>query len=163
MPVLLRVILGVFLTIAGAFTYNSSTGRAANGLPAASAGGHPPLVNWDVVSDNWHGLQTNLRNAGADIQRGWKRLASSRPGFSFRHCQASLPVVIAIVIAGLDPAIPATCGSLIFGRVVFGLRHVGMDHRVKPGTLTLKSFTNSLAHHTCTTQRFLSAAVLRSL
>jgi hypothetical protein len=29
-----------------------------------------------VVSDNWHGLQTNLRNAGADIQRGWKRLAS---------------------------------------------------------------------------------------
>jgi hypothetical protein len=34
------------------------------------------MVNWDVVSDNWHGLQTNLRNAGADIQRGWKRLAS---------------------------------------------------------------------------------------
>ncbi|MGB6542872.1 MAG: hypothetical protein WBF03_18605 [Xanthobacteraceae bacterium] len=76
MPVLLGVILGVFLTIAGAFAYDSSTGRAANGLPAASAGGHPPMVNWDVVSDNWHGLQTNLRNAGADIQRGWKRLAS---------------------------------------------------------------------------------------
>jgi hypothetical protein len=75
MPVLLGVILGVFLTIAGAFAYDSSTGRAANGLPAAAAGGHAPMVNWDVVSDNWHGLQTNLRNAGADIQRGWKRVA----------------------------------------------------------------------------------------
>ena len=30
MPVLLGVILGVFLTIAGAFAYDASTGRAAN-------------------------------------------------------------------------------------------------------------------------------------
>jgi len=76
MPVLLGVILGVFITIAGAFVYDSSTGRAANGLSAASAGGNPPMVNWDVVSEHWHGLETGLRNAGADLQRGWKRVTS---------------------------------------------------------------------------------------
>ncbi len=76
MPVLLGVILGVFLTVAGALAYDTTTGRVANGLSAASAGGHAPMVNWDVVGDNWHGLQTNLRNAGEDIHKGWKRLTS---------------------------------------------------------------------------------------
>jgi hypothetical protein len=72
----LGVIFGVFITVVGAFAYDSSTGRAANGLAPGSAGGHPPLVNWDVVRDDWHGLETGLRNAGADIQRGWKRISS---------------------------------------------------------------------------------------
>ena len=34
------------------------------------------MVNWDVVSEHWHGLETGLRNAGADLQRGWKRVTS---------------------------------------------------------------------------------------
>jgi hypothetical protein len=76
MPLLFGVILGVFITIAGAFVYDSSTGRAANGLSAGSAGGQPPLVNWNVVNEDWHGLQTGLRDAEADIRRGWKRITS---------------------------------------------------------------------------------------
>lgn len=75
MPMLLGVILGVFLTIAGAFAYDSMTGRAPNGLAPSAAGGHPPMVNWNVVGDNWHGLRTSLREMGADIERGWKRIA----------------------------------------------------------------------------------------
>jgi hypothetical protein len=74
MPVFLGVILGVFITIAGAYFYDSSTGRVPNGLSSSSAGGQPPMVNWDVVGDHWRGIETGLRNAGTDIQRGWKRI-----------------------------------------------------------------------------------------
>jgi hypothetical protein len=74
MPILLGVILGVFLTVAGAFVYDTTTGRAPNGLPPSAAGGRPPMVNWNVVSDNWIGLQAGLREVGADIERGWKKL-----------------------------------------------------------------------------------------
>jgi hypothetical protein len=77
MPILLGMILGVFLTIGAAFTYDAATGRAPNGLSPSSAGGRPPMVNWDVVSDNWHGLQVNLHEMGAQIERGWKRLRNS--------------------------------------------------------------------------------------
>ena len=47
MRVLLGIILGVFLTIAGAYTTptNSSTGREPNGLTATAAGGQAPMVN----------------------------------------------------------------------------------------------------------------------
>jgi hypothetical protein len=34
------------------------------------------MVNWDVVGDNWQGVQTSLRSLGGDIERGWKRLTS---------------------------------------------------------------------------------------
>jgi hypothetical protein len=75
MPVFLGVILGVFITIAGAYFYDSSTGRVPNGLSSSAAGGQPPIVNWDVVGDHWRGIETGLHNAGTDIQRGWKRIA----------------------------------------------------------------------------------------
>ncbi len=42
MPILLGVVLGVFLTVAGA---------------------------------NWHGLRANLRELGADLERGWKKIS----------------------------------------------------------------------------------------
>jgi hypothetical protein len=74
MPILLGVILGVFLTVASAFVYDTTTGRAPNGLPPSAAGGRPPMVNWNVVSDNWNGLQASLREMGAEIERGWKKL-----------------------------------------------------------------------------------------
>jgi hypothetical protein len=74
MPILLGVILGVFLTVASAFIYDTTTGRAPNGLPPSAAGGRPPMVNWNVVSDNWNGLQAGLREVGAEIERGWKKL-----------------------------------------------------------------------------------------
>jgi len=74
MPVLVGMILGSVLTVAGAFLYDSSTGRVPNGLAPTAAAGQPPMVNWDVVGDNWQAVQTSLRNLGADIEKGWKRL-----------------------------------------------------------------------------------------
>jgi hypothetical protein len=33
------------------------------------------MVNWDVVSDNWHDVKAHLQNAGAEVEKGWKRIA----------------------------------------------------------------------------------------
>lgn len=70
----LGFVLGVILTIAVAFAYDSATGRAPNGLEPASANGDAPLVNWDVVGHDWQGWEVELRSAGLQIKRGWKRL-----------------------------------------------------------------------------------------
>jgi hypothetical protein len=69
------MILCVLLTIGAAFVCDSGTGRAANGLTVASAEGHAPMVNWDVVSHDWDGLKQRLREVAVDIERGWKRIA----------------------------------------------------------------------------------------
>ena len=74
MPLILGVILGAMLTIGGAYAYDSTTGRVSNGLPASAASGHPPMVNWDVVSDNWDDLKAHLQTAGVEVERGWKRI-----------------------------------------------------------------------------------------
>jgi hypothetical protein len=74
MPVLVGMILGVILTVGVAFAYDTSTGRAPNGLTPTAAGGNAPMVNWDVVSDNWHDVKAHLQNAGAEVERGWKRI-----------------------------------------------------------------------------------------
>jgi hypothetical protein len=75
MPILLGMFLGAMLTIAAAFAYDTTTGRAPNGLAATAAGGNPPMVNWNVVSDNWNDVKSHLRNAGTEVERGWKRIA----------------------------------------------------------------------------------------
>jgi hypothetical protein len=41
MPIFLGVILGVLLTIAGTFTYDTMSGRAANGLRPRRPAGSP--------------------------------------------------------------------------------------------------------------------------
>lgn len=74
MPVLLGIILGVLLTIAGAFAYDATTGRAPNGLAPTAAEGQAPMVNWDVVGNDWVGLKTNLREMESDLQKGWKKI-----------------------------------------------------------------------------------------
>jgi len=67
MPALFGFILGVIVTIGGAYLYDASTGRAANGLsPAATA--RAPMVNWDVVSDNWHDFTVSVRNTANDLE-----------------------------------------------------------------------------------------------
>ena len=73
MPVLFGMILGALMTIGAAFAYDSSTNRAPNGLTASSA--NAPLVNWDVVRDDWNGIKADLYGVAADVERGWKRLA----------------------------------------------------------------------------------------
>ena len=74
MRILLGMILGVLITVGAAFVYDSSTGRAASGLTVASAEGHAPMVNWDVVSHNWDGMKLQLRDVAVDIEKGWKRI-----------------------------------------------------------------------------------------
>jgi hypothetical protein len=76
MPVLMGMILGVAITIFGAYAYDATSGRAPNGLPPSAANGHPPMVNWDVVGDNWRDARTHLGELAGDVERGWKRLTS---------------------------------------------------------------------------------------
>jgi hypothetical protein len=71
-PILFGFILGMALTIAGAYAYDSSTGRAANGLSATSAAGQAPMVNWDIVSGDWQNFQTGVRNTAADLEQKFK-------------------------------------------------------------------------------------------
>jgi hypothetical protein len=71
-PVLLGFILGVLVTIAGAYECDSTTGRTANGLSASSAGGQAPMVNWGVVSDDWQNLQTTLRAKTENLEQTLK-------------------------------------------------------------------------------------------
>ena len=70
---LLGIILGVILTIAGAYAYDSSTGRVPNGLPPTAANGQPPLVNWDVVSEDWQVFKTNVRESTDNLEKRLKR------------------------------------------------------------------------------------------
>jgi hypothetical protein len=65
-------ILGVLLTIAGAYAYDSNSGRAANGMSATAAGGQPPVVNWDVVNNDWRNLQAVVRAKAEDLQKRLK-------------------------------------------------------------------------------------------
>jgi hypothetical protein len=65
---LLGFILGVLVTIGCAYEYDATTGRAANGLSAASAEGRAPMVNWDVVSGNWQNFQAGVHKTADDLQ-----------------------------------------------------------------------------------------------
>jgi hypothetical protein len=71
--ILLGLVLGVILTIAGAYAYDSQTGRAPNGLSTTSAGGQAPMVNWDVVSDGWQSFQANVRSKAGTLERSLKQ------------------------------------------------------------------------------------------
>jgi hypothetical protein len=72
-PLLLGFILGIIVTIAGAYAYDSNTGRTVNGLSADAVGGQAPMVNWSVVSDDWNNLQSNLRAKTEDLEKTLKR------------------------------------------------------------------------------------------
>jgi hypothetical protein len=73
MPVLLGFILGVAVTILGVYEYDSTTGRAGNGLPANASGGKAPMVNWDVVSDDWRNFQAGVRSTTDSIEHKLKQ------------------------------------------------------------------------------------------
>ncbi len=75
MRVFLGFCLGVIMTIFGVYLYDAGTGRAENGLASNAANGHVPMVNWDVVSDNWQGVKIHVKDVAADVQRGWRRIA----------------------------------------------------------------------------------------
>jgi len=64
MRVIIGILLGVVLTVGGAYLYDSHNAVAS--ANAASAG--RPMVNWDVVSNNWSRLTERARAE-------WVRLA----------------------------------------------------------------------------------------
>ena len=69
MRVFLGIILGVFITIAGAYIYDSMTvGTAVATAQAPGGDATKPMVNWDVVDRNWRVFTDRVRHA-------WNRLA----------------------------------------------------------------------------------------
>jgi hypothetical protein len=73
MRVFLGMILGIVLTIACAYISDSLatgsliTGPTTTGPTSASAEQHKPVVNWDVVADNWHALATRVHHAWTQL------------------------------------------------------------------------------------------------
>jgi hypothetical protein len=64
MRVIIGILLGVILTVGGAYLYDSH-----NAVTAANANGlQRPMVNWDVVSTKWNHLTERARAE-------WTRLA----------------------------------------------------------------------------------------
>ncbi|MGB9041874.1 MAG: hypothetical protein WCC81_05330 [Pseudolabrys sp.] len=64
MRVLIGILLGVILTVGGAYLYDSHNAATA----ANSVNVERPMVNWDVVGNNWNRLTERARAE-------WVRLA----------------------------------------------------------------------------------------
>ena len=68
MRVFLGIIIGIVLTVACAYISDSlATGSLINGPTttgptSTKAELHKPVVNWDVVGDNWRSLATWVRH-----------------------------------------------------------------------------------------------------
>lgn len=58
MRLLLGIIIGGFLTVGGAYLYDSSNAMAAINEPANA---QRSLVNWDVVGTKWQSLTQRAR------------------------------------------------------------------------------------------------------
>jgi hypothetical protein len=68
MRVFLGILLGVFITIAGAYIYDSMTAGPATSTTQAPAGEvKKPMVNWDVVNHDWRVFTDRVRHT-------WNRL-----------------------------------------------------------------------------------------
>ena len=65
MRLFLGIIIGVFLTIAGAYVFDSVTTGPATAATETTT--RRPMVNWDVVDHNWHAFTESVR-------LGWNRL-----------------------------------------------------------------------------------------
>ena len=66
MRLLLGMIIGIGLTIGGAYLYDSMDGTREGSSGATAA---RPMVNWDVVDKNW-------QRATSRVKREWDRLAA---------------------------------------------------------------------------------------
>jgi hypothetical protein len=91
MRFILGIILGILLTVGGAYIYDSiTTGRVAT-APAKTASSAPaaqraagaasptaedqrPMVNWDVVSKDLDDLRAGLVQVGKGVQETWKKV-----------------------------------------------------------------------------------------
>jgi hypothetical protein len=68
MRIFLGIILGVILTIGTAYLYDASTSEPSKTVVQTGIE-RRPMVNWDVVNTNWHGLSVGVRNT-------WNKLAA---------------------------------------------------------------------------------------
>lgn len=59
MRLLFGIIIGAFLTVGGAYIYDSHNALEAANAPAAA---HRPLVNWDTVNIKWQQLTERARS-----------------------------------------------------------------------------------------------------
>jgi hypothetical protein len=71
MRILLGIILGVFLTIGFAYVYDASTTVPSSEPTAQISLDQRPMVNWDVVSEKWHGWSISAHNT-------WNKLAERK-------------------------------------------------------------------------------------
>jgi hypothetical protein len=69
MPATFGFILGVLVTIGGAYLYDASSGRAPNGLTSSALSGQAPMVNWDVVGSDVHAFTTSVQNTATDLEK----------------------------------------------------------------------------------------------
>lgn len=66
MRLILGMLLGALLLIAGAYYHDSmQTSTVASG-PNATA--NRPMVNWDVVEANWNSFKIRLQDGFADLR-----------------------------------------------------------------------------------------------
>lgn len=70
MRLLFGIILGVALTIGGAYVYDWNTAGTASADITTTAA--RPMVNWDVVGVKWHDLTTGARQQ-------WDRVTANVP------------------------------------------------------------------------------------
>ena len=68
MRLLFGIILGAFLTVGAAYIYDTTSAG-----PVAGTTTQRPMVNWDVVANNWRILKDRARD-------GWSRLSKSTAG-----------------------------------------------------------------------------------
>ena len=68
MRLFLGIVLGVFLTIGGAYLYDTSISEPSKAATQTSSE-QRPMVNWDVVNRNWQSWSLGVRNT-------WNKLAA---------------------------------------------------------------------------------------
>ena len=73
MPVFVGFILGVVVTILGAYMYDAATGNVNKGL---SASNQAPMVNWDVVRNDWEIFESDVRATANNIEQTFKQHTS---------------------------------------------------------------------------------------
>lgn len=67
MRVFLGMVLGALLTVGGAFFYDTWGPEASAGKTPTAA--HRPMVNWNVVEENWRGVRQRTREGWAALVR----------------------------------------------------------------------------------------------
>jgi hypothetical protein len=66
MRLILGMILGALLLVAGAYYHDSMNTSSVAAGPAATE--NRPMVNWDVVESNWNGFKIRVQNGWAQLR-----------------------------------------------------------------------------------------------